>query len=249
MRYPKMLIKNSTIGVVAMSAGVGKKIDEYELSINNIKKNGFNIVETESVRVNHFISNTGEVRAKELDSLVNDDNIDMIMCAAGGDFAIEMLPYVNEESIIKNPKWIMGASDPTSLLYYVTTKLDIATMYGHNAGSYDAINLDQSNLISFEYLKGNLVEQKSYSLYESNKKGRTSDGYLLDTPVIYENLFGDVDVNGRMIGGCIDVITMLIGTKYDYTLEYINSCDEGIIWYLDNCELTPQEFYRRLHPV
>ena len=247
MRYPKMLIKNSTIGVVAMSAGVGKKIDEYELSINNIKKNGFNIVETESVRVNHFISNTGEVRAKELDSLVNDDNIDMIMCAAGGDFAIEMLPYVNEESIIKNPKWIMGASDPTSLLYYVTTKLDIATMYGHNAGSYDAINLDQSNLISFEYLKGNLVEQKSYSLYESNKKGRTSDGYLLDTPVIYENLFGDVDVNGRMIGGCIDVLKDIIGTKYDGTKEFISKYKEdGIIWYFDNFALSSDSFYRTL---
>ena len=52
MKYPQMLKNNSTIGITAMSAGVGKKIDEYELSISKLKENGFNIVETESVRVN-----------------------------------------------------------------------------------------------------------------------------------------------------------------------------------------------------
>ena len=111
----------------------------------------------------------------------------MVMCAAGGDFVLEMLPYVNSENIVNNPKWIMGASDPTSLLYYVTTKFDIATLYGHNAGSYDAINLDKSNLISLEYLKGNLIKQDSYPLYESDKKSRTKDGYKLDKVIVIDD--------------------------------------------------------------
>lgn len=247
MKYPKTLVNGSTIGITALSAGVGKKLEEYELSISKIKENGFNVVETESVRVNSFVSNTGEVRAKELDSLIVDENIDMVMCAAGGDFALEVLPYVNSENIKNNPKWIMGASDPTSLLYYVTTKLDIATIYGHNAGSYDAINLDKSNLISLEYLKGNIVKQDSYPLYESDKKSRTKDGYKLDTPVIYENLFGAVDVRGRIIGGCIDVLKDIIGTKYDGTDEFLKRYSEdGIIWYFDNFTMDSASFYRTL---
>lgn len=247
MKYPKMLKKGSTIGVTAMSAGVGKKIEEYELSISKLKENDFNIVETESVRVNHFISNTGKNRAKELDELICDENIDMVMCAAGGDFALEMLPYVNWENIKNSPKWIMGASDPTSILYYVTTKLDIATIYGHNAGGYDAINLDKSNLISLDYLKGNFVKQESYPLYESDKKSRTKDCYKLDTPVVYENLFGDVDVSGRIIGGCIDVLKDIIGTKYDGTEEFLKRySDDGIIWYFDNFAMDSASFYRTL---
>lgn len=247
MKYPKMLSNGSTIGITAMSAGVGKKLEEYELSVEKLKENGFNILETESVRVNSFRANTGEARAKELDSLVVDSNVDMIMCAAGGDFALEMLPYVNSDNILKNPKWIMGASDPTSLLYYVTTKLDIATLYGHNGGSYDAKNLDKSNLISLEYLKGNLVKQDSYSLYESDKKSRTMDGYKLDTPVIYENLFGDVDATGRIIGGCCDVLKDIIGTRYDGTEEFLKRySDDGIIWYFDNFALDSASFYRTL---
>lgn len=247
MLYPKMLVNGSTIGVTAMSAGVGKKIDEYELSIEKIKENGFNIVETESVRVNNYVSNTGSERAKEFDELILNKDVDMVLCAAGGDFALEMLPYVNLENIKNNPKWIMGASDPTSILYYVTTKLDIATMYGHNAGGYDAVNLHKSNLISFEYLKGNLVKQESYDLYESDKKSRTKEGYKLDTPVVYENLFGDVDVTGRIIGGCIDVLKDIIGTKYDGTSEFLKRySDDGIIWYFDNFAMDSALFYRTL---
>ena len=247
MKYPKMLANGATIGVTAMSAGVGKKLDEYELSISKLKENGFKIVETDNVRVNNFISATGEERARQLDSLIVDDSIDMVMCAAGGDFALEMLPYVNGENIKNNSKWIMGASDPTSLLYYVTTKLDVATLYGHNAGSYDAVNLDKSNLISLEYLKGNIVKQDSYPLYESDKKSRTKEGYKLDTPVVYENLFGDLDVTGRMIGGCIDVLKDIIGTKYDGTKEFLKRYgDDGIIWYFDNFALDSASFYRTL---
>ena len=194
-----------------------------------------------------MVSGTGENRAQELDDLITNDNVDMVMCASGGDFCLEMLPYINAENILKNPKWIMGASDPTSVLYYVTTKLDIATIYGYNALGYDVKNLDKSTLISFDYLKGNLVKQDSYSLYESNKKLRTEEGYKLDAAVIYENLFSDVNVEGRIIGGCVDVLKDLIGTKFDGTKEFLKRYSgDGIIWYFDVFALTSEDFYRTM---
>ena len=42
----------------------------------------------------------------------------------------------NFDIIKNNPKWIQGYSDPTSLLYIITTNLDIATIYGDNIGSF-----------------------------------------------------------------------------------------------------------------
>ena len=60
----------------------------------------------------------------------------------------------------------------------------------------------------------------------------------------YEFLFGDVDVNGRMIGGCIDVLKDIIGTKYDGTKEFISKYKEdGIIWYFDIFSLTAEDLY------
>ena len=247
MKYPKFLNNNDLIGVTAMSAGVGRYNDSFDLSIKNLNNNGFLVTETESVRVDNFVSNTGEIRAKELDELVCNSDVKMIICACGGDFALEMLPFVNGDNILNNPKWIMGASDPTSLLYYVTTKLDIATMYGFNAGSFDIKNLHESNKICFEYLKGNLVKQNNYELYESNRSSRTIECYNLDMPVIYENINGSMNVTGRIIGGCIDVLKDLIGTKYDGTHEFIEKYkSDGIIWYFDNFALSSDNFYRTL---
>lgn len=246
MIYPKHLHNNSKIGVVALSAGVGYHLADYKKSLKSLENNNFNIIETQNVRSKEEVSAPPKVRAQELDELITDKMVDAIMCATGGDFLIEILPYVNYENIKNNPKWIMGASDPTSLLYVITTKLDIATIYGHNASSFDATNLHSSQKNSLEILKGNILEQNSYLKYESDKSKRT-DGYALDTEVKWETLNGDVDITGRIIGGCIDCLRDLIGTKFDNTKNFIKKYkNDGIIWYFDIFALTSEDFYRTL---
>lgn len=246
MIYPKHLSDGSTIGVVALSAGVGNQLDDYRKSIKSLENHSFHITETASVRSTLEASNTAEVRAKELDRLVIDPDVDMIMCATGGDFLIEILPYVDYQHIQEFPKWFMGASDPTSILFVITTILDIATMYGHNAGSYDASHLHESQEISIDMIKGNIREQNSYPLYESNRKNRV-DGYALDSEVIWESLNGDVDITGRIIGGCIDCLRDLIGTRFDGVKNFIQKYQEdGIIWYFDIFSLSSEDFYRVL---
>lgn len=247
MKYPKMLnSQNCKIGITAMSAGVGKYIEEYKKSISNLEKNGFNIIETGNVRNNCNPSSDAITRAKELDRLFLDDDVDMILNASGGDFLLEMLPYVNFENIAKNPKYVMGSSDATGLLYVITTALDIATIYGFNAASYDQENLHESQLNSFEIMKGNLIEQNSFEKYEK-EKGDRSISYNLTEKVFWENINGNVDIKGRIIGGCIDCIRNIIGTKYDKTKEFIEKYkDDGIIWYFDNFALTVEDFYLTL---
>lgn len=246
MRYPKNLQNNSKIGIVALSAGVGEFIEEYKKSITNIEKQNFGIIETGSVRKNANPSADALTRAKELDRLINDDDVDMIMNACGGDFLLEILPYVNFENINNNPKYIMGASDATGILYVITTALDIATIYGFNAASYDQEKLHKSQINNFELLKGNIVEQESFDLYEKDKKNR-NESYNLTEKVNWEAINGQVDITGRIIGGCIDCIRNIIGTKYDKTKSFIEKYKEdGIIWYFDNFALTTEDFYLTL---
>lgn len=52
------------------------------------------------------------------------------MCASGGEFLLEILPYIDFDLLKNNPKFVCGFSDPTGLLYPITTKCDIATIYG-----------------------------------------------------------------------------------------------------------------------
>ena len=247
MRYPKFLKNNSTIGVTAPSSGVGWDIENFEKSLDNLKKNGWNIVETPNVRVAADVSSPAKQRGEEFMDLVFDDNVDAIICATGGDFLTDMLPYVESEHLIPSAKWVMGASDPTNLLYYITTGHHIATIYGHNAGSFDAKKLYKSQETAIEFLKGNILPQESYELYENNREGRVEGAYNLTEKVEWKSLNGDFDITGRLIGGCIDCLQYLPGTRYDCTKKFIKCYHkDGFIWYFDVFALRSADFYLSL---
>ena len=243
MQYPKFLDNESTIGVVALSAGVGDGLEEYERSLFHFKEH-FNVIETKSVRNIGPRPADGKTRAKELDKLVLDKDVNLVMCASGGDFLYEILPYVNLDNIKNNPKWYMGASDPTSILYLITTGCDIATMYGFNAHSYGQEELDTSQEVSIDYMSGNIIKQDSYPMYESNKNLRINNNFYLDKEVYWESLNGDVDITGRIIGGCFECLRNLLGTRFDKTSEFIEKYkDDGIIFYFDIFNTEASEFY------
>lgn len=244
MIYPEFLKENDTIGICAPSAGVGYKLDEFQMSLDRIKERGFNIYETESVRNLGDVSASGEKRAAELMELFADENIDSVFCASGGDFLMEMLPHVDIEMIGKNPKWMMGYSDPTSLLYWITTHLDIATFYGFNAGSFDMEKWHRSLETAYDYWKGNWHKQDSFPMWQKEK---SQGEFVLDTPVEWELLTKVNEAGGRVIGGCIDVLRDLLGTSRDCTKEFLNRYpDDKFIWYFDVFSLTADDFYRAL---
>lgn len=246
MKYPNFITNKSTIGITAPSAGVGKYCGDFDKSLNNIKKYCKNIIETANVRSDGEVSSPPEIRGKELQELFENKNVDMIMCASGGDFLTDMLPFINYKEIEKNPKWIMGASDPTNLLYTVTTMLDIATIYGHNAGSFDSDKLYESQIIALESLGGNVPIQNSYLKYEKNKENRENGNYNLDEDVKW-SASNKIDITGRLIGGCIDCLRFLPGTKYDKTKEFVEKYKEdGIIWFFDIFSMSAEDFYLTL---
>lgn len=242
MIYPEFLKKNDIIGITAPSAGIGEeKVNAFNVSIHNLENAGFRIVETENVRNGGVVSTSGENRASELMQLFVDKNIKMVMCARGGDFLIDMLPYVDFAELTKNPKWLQGSSDPTSLLYAITTNYDIATIYGPCAASFDMSDLHPSLINSIEIIKGNIVIQNSFDMYES-EKNKTIDGYNLTNNVEWKNLNGDFNITGRLIGGCMDCLVDIIGTPYDGTLKFIEKYkEEGIVWYFDIFALRSEE--------
>lgn len=247
MKYPKFLNKNSLIGITAPSAGVGEYTTDYEKSLNNIKKRGYNIIETSDVRSKGIISAPSEKRAKEVTRLFEDNDVDMIMCATGGDLLTDILPYLDLDKIKNNPKWIMGASDPTNLLYLITTKLDIATIYGHNAASFDSKNLYKSQEIALDYIEGKILKQESYELYEKSKDERIENNYNLTEQVNWKSNKDKINIKGRIIGGCIDCLRYLPGTEFDYTKEFIEKYKEdGIIWYFDIFSMSAEDLYLTL---
>lgn len=241
MIYPDFLKKSDLIGICALSSGVGKKINDYEISLNVLKDNGYKVIEEGNVRSDDIRSDSAINRAKALNNLFLNDEVKFIMCASGGEFLYEILPFINVDLIKNNPKFFMGASDPTSICFMLTTCLDIATIYGLNAGSYD-FNFDYVNN-NLEIIKGNMITQKSFKLY-GDKQSFITDR-LYNQKVSYKG--NDISVKGRCIGGCLDVLKDLIGTKYENTLGFIEKYKEdGIVWYFDIFSMSSENVYRTL---
>ena len=249
MIYPKFPEYNDVIGICAPSAGVGSKEDSFDLSLEVLSDEGFDIYETDSVRNDDVPSAPASVRGEEFNSLFADDDIAMVMSASGGDFNVEMLPYIDQELVASNPKWFSGYSDPTAIEMLMTTKLDIATIYGVNAGAWDWRPLHPFQLYALDILHGVVEPQYSYDYYSSSGFDEETGTYLMDTPVEWTLLKPEngelteadyLDVTGRLIGGCIDVFDWLIGTPYEdlkgFTERYK---DDGFIWFFDTFELDP----------
>ena len=72
--------------------------------------------------------------------------------------------------------------------------------------------------------------------------------YNVNTPVEYK-YFNTPDsgarFSGRLIGGCVDILTVLVGTKYDKVDEFLEKYkDDGFIWFLECCDLGPLSIRR-----
>lgn len=254
MLYPNFIKSNATIGVTAPSDGSEDAMDKIRLNLakTHLESQDFSLKLTPNCYTSDQArSSKAQIRAKEFHDLIKDPNITSIICFSGGEFLIEMLPYLDWSLIKQNPKWIQGYSDPTSLLFTITTNLDIATIYGANFKVFAMEPWHHSLITNLEILQGNIPLQYSFDKYASTfptyETGK--EGYNLDTKVNWLNLNNEQEIKmtGRLIGGCLDCLLDLIGTKFDKTKEFIQKYkNDGIIWYFDVFSLTSEELIRAM---
>lgn len=248
MRYPESLKVGDTIGICAPSSGTTEpeKIEKLDKAIENLEKMGYKIVETESVRKDiKGRSTTAKERAKEFMQLWEDDRVKLIIYAGGGDFLMEMLDELDFEKIKQTkPKWTQGFSDITHLSLLLNTLCDIPSMYCENIKDYGMKSLYRNLLDSLKLVSGENITQTSFEKFEDDKEDKPDGTYNLTKKVEWKNITGQKEIimQGRAIGGCLDCVDTLIGTKFDKVTEYIEKYKEdGILWFLECYEMnTPQ---------
>lgn len=170
MNYPEKLKKGDTIGICAPSGGIAEKEDilQLELAENQLRKMGYKIIETKSVRKeNKGRSASGKERAKEFMELLENEEVKLIIFAAGGDFLIEIFGYLDFEKI-KNlkPKWLQGYSDITGISFLFNTILDIPTMYCQTIKDYAMKPLFRNLTDALRIEEGEGIVQESFEKYQ-----------------------------------------------------------------------------------
>ena len=250
MIYPDSISKGEIIGITATSSGIIDNIDKERLykAKKNILNLGYKTIETNNVFYNKkFVSSTPKVRAGEFMKLWKDDNIKVISQVRGGELLLDMLPYIDDK-VIKNykSKWIFGYSDSSLLNFYITTKYNIATINSSNILQFAMNDIHKSLLDIFKCFNDDIIIEESFKKYEKEKI-EPGINLNLDSKVYYKSLYHDeVVIKGRIIGGCLEAITEIIGTKFDYVEKFCNNFKEGMLWYLDIYDSNPLDLYRKL---
>jgi muramoyltetrapeptide carboxypeptidase len=258
MRYPKSLHKNRKIGITGPSGGVQPRFKgRFELAKANFIEKGFLVAEGVALHGEHkHVSAPKDIRAQDFMKMWDDQTIGAIIPPWGGELLIEILPLLDFNKIAETPaKWVMGYSDISSLLFAVTVMTDTSTIHGTNfmdyvSGQSDSLTAHAHDVLMLE--AGQSFEQKSSSKFQSKWTdiiAKPERPFQCDTPTKWKCMDGKdtVEMNGRLIGGCLDVIRALIGTPYGNLPKFIQRHqNDGVILYLENCELKPCDVARTL---
>lgn len=253
MRYPENLKIGDTIGICAPSDGISKpeKIEKLNKAIKKLEKMGYKIIETESVRNSiKGRSNTALKRAQEFMELWKNEEVKLILYATGGDFLMEMIDELDFDTLKKlPPKWTQGFSNITTMSFFLNTICDIPSIYCDAVKDYAMEPLYPNLQDALNLVSGKDVIQESFEKHSDGKEDHKDYTYNLTLETKWRNITGgeEIVMQGRAIGGCLDDIDCLIGTKYDKVKDYIEKYkQDGIIWFLECYEVSTPGLERTL---
>lgn len=252
IKYPN-LKDYYTIGITAPSSGVEAELHNYISSVKNKFEKNHRVIIGETTFTQHKAKSAPVgVRAREFNNYLQSNDIDIIIPPWGGELAIEILDQIEYESMQK--KWVLGYSDISAILLAITLKTGLATAHGTNIVDLRGSHSDETTSKWESVLKTNRSEtvvQYSSNEYQSKWDHDKNSDYVFyfDKKTKWKSIcYNNIKIEGRLLGGCIDVIHHLIGTPYGNVQKFSETFikDEPLVWYLENCDLSPTDFRRCL---
>ena len=219
-----------TVGIVSLSSGIlGEPHIQFETEtgIRRLEEYGLNIKFMPHALMGlDYVKAHPEKRAEDLLLAFHDPEIDMILCAIGGDDTYRLLPYLFDHDELANSvtdKVFLGFSD-TTINHLMLHKVGLTTFYGQ-AFLPDICELSSEMLPYTRKCFEELINTENISeicpsdiWYEERKSfGIDQAGKpLISHPNSgFELLQGPSVFSGKILGGCIDSIyDMFNGDRY-----------------------------------
>ncbi len=197
---PSKLSKGDTIGIVTPSEPITEeKLSRYEKGIDELKVRGFRIKVGEYALGNkdNYVASSDSERAEDINRMFKDPEVKAILCTTGGYNSNGVLPHLDYQAIAKNPKIFVGLSDPTAIINAIHKKTGLVTFHGPSVMSDYGKGIQPYTEESFNLTVMNIDcigDIKPFSEWEVLKDGKA---------------------RGKLIGGNLSTLQLLIGTEYE----------------------------------
>lgn len=210
-----------TVGIVSLSNGtIGEDFVKHELDlgIDRLKNYGLKVKFMDhALKGMDYLKAHPDKRAEDLLQAFSDPEIDMILCAIGGDDTYRLLPYLFEDGELYKAvtkKIFLGFSDST-MNHFMLYKVGLNTFYGQ-AFLSDICELGKEMLpYTKRYFKelittGTIKEISPSDVWYEGRTNYDEDQVGVELPTKsnrgYELLQGNSVFYGKILGGCVDTI-------------------------------------------
>lgn len=259
IRYPAPLLSGDRIGVTSPSSGVPRDLlPRLEFCVEYLRRLNYEVVVGSCMDGDGMVSAPASARAAELTQMLTDPGIHAVVPPWGGELAVELLPHLDFPAIASaDPTWLVGYSDLSTLLLPLTTLTGMATLHGQNLMDtpYRVPEPLRSWLGVVTSPAGSSVTQGASTHHRSSGFDRWQDDptfteLTLDAAGTWSLLdpgAGEVHVSGRLVGGCIETVSILAGTRYgDLPAFARDHAPEGLILYVEASEDSALDIARDL---
>ncbi len=227
MIKPSRLKVGDTVALVSLSSGIaGEELFSHRVEIGKARLEnefGLNVViMPNAMKGVSFLDKNPQARAEDLMQAFSDRNIKAVISMIGGEDTIRLLPFIDFDVLRDNPKIFMGYSD-TTVNHFMLYKAGVTSYYGPCVFAEFAENGSMYEYTK-QYIKKVLFEKHDTLTVESSpqwtsefldwanpENNNISRAMTLDNKG-YELLQGSGIVQGTLLGGCVDVLPMIIGT-------------------------------------
>ena len=197
MIKPKRLQAGDTIGLIAPSSPIAE--GKVEAGVKKLMEMGFKVEIGKTAYSNYsYLAGDDELRAKEINDMFCNKDIDGIICLRGGYGTPRILNLLDYEMIKNNPKVFVGYSDITALHTAFNQLSDLVTFHGPMVASDMSGNFSD---FSRRSLLNTIFNEDFNPLIENESKG-----IVTINPGIAE---------GPIIGGNLSLLVSTIGTPYE----------------------------------
>ncbi len=189
---PPSLQTGDTIGLVCPAGYMAA--EKVQACIAALQEWGYKVKVGRTVGGNSstYFSGTDEERLNDLQQMLDDDEVQAVLCARGGYGTGRIIEQLKFKKFRKHPKWIIGYSDITVLHSHLYANYGIASLHAPMAGAFNEEGYKNEYVLSLkEALQGKKARYETAG-HSFNREGEAS---------------------GELVGGNLALLAHITGTS------------------------------------